>query len=97
VNRPAPDTLIGAEKYTADSYADDLATVAGRRLVLPAEDGTGDSCDDSEVIESPPETRATLALAAPNGTRLDCTDAHFCASGNARSPAGKDYIVCTTP
>jgi hypothetical protein len=46
-------------------------------------------------MESPSETRATLALAAPNGTKLDCTDAHFCASGNARSPAGKDYIVCT--
>jgi hypothetical protein len=82
--------------YTADSYTDDLAPVSGRRLVLPADD-TEDSCDDSEVMASPSETRATLALAAPNGTKLDCTAAQFCASGNARSPAGKDYIVCTKP
>jgi hypothetical protein len=83
--------------YSADAYSDDLTSVSGRRLVLPAEPGTGkgDSCDDSVVVASPRETAGSLALAAPKGTKLDCTDEQFCASGNARRPAGKDHIVCT--
>lgn len=81
--------------YTADSYGDDLAGSSGRDLALPAKPGTGkDSCNDTVIKSTAAETAVTLAILAPKGTKLDCTDDAFCASGTARQVKGKDHIVC---
>jgi len=83
-------------RYSIERYGDDLTAVAGRPLLLPGQPGTGggDSCDDPVAVANSSETAGTLAMAAPNGTKLDCTDEAFCASGHAQRPAGKDFIIC---
>jgi hypothetical protein len=77
--------------YSAIEYTDDLGPVPGRRLVLR---NAFDGCYDGLSVENAPETVSSRALAAPEGTRLDCGEQEFCASGRAHQPRSKDYIVC---